>query len=319
MLEARKGGSPWGLLCLLGLAIILPVVVRPIVAAEIWVVAIAAMALNVLFGYTGLLSFGQASFFGLGAYSAGLLMIHWQAPLLVCLAAGTILGALAAAFIGWVCIQRVGLYFVMLTFGFNQVLFFTAYKWTDLTGGDDGLPGIPRPPLAFGPGLTVSLESSLRLYIFVTVVFFIVFVLVRHLVRSPLGLVWMTIRENPGRAAAIGYNVALYKWLSFTIAGALSGLSGVLYAMMFGVVPLEVISWVMSGDLVFMVIIGGIGNVYGPVIGAAVYQTLSEVLAGVWIRWPMILGVALAGVVLFARGGLVEVGGRIRLLLARAQ
>jgi branched-chain amino acid transport system permease protein len=179
------------------------------------------------------------------------------------------------------------------------------------------LAGIPRPPLAFGPGLSIALDTSLRFYVFATVVFLLVFILVRHLVRSPLGLVWTTIRENPGRAAAIGYDVQLYKWLSFTIAGALSGLAGVLYSMMFGVVPLEVISWVMSGDLVFMVIIGGIGTIVGPVVGAAAYQALSEVLAGVWVRWPMILGVALAAVVLFARGGLVEIAGRARLLLAR--
>jgi branched-chain amino acid transport system permease protein len=304
---------------MIGLAVVLPFVVRPIVAAEIWVLAIAAMALNLLFGYAGLLSFGQAAFFGMGAYAAGLMMIHWDAPLLACVAAGTTLGALTAALVGWVCIQRVGLYFVMLTFGFNQMLYFMVYKWTGLTGGDDGLPGIPRPPLTLAPGLSIPLDTSLKFYVFAAAVSLLVFYVVRHLVQSPLGLVWMTIRENPGRAAAIGYNVQLYKWLAFTIAGALSGLSGVLYSMMFGVVPLEVISWVMSGDLVFMVIVGGIGSVYGPVAGAATYQALSEVLSGVWVRWPMILGIALAATVLFARGGLVEIAGRVQLLLARVR
>src|SRR5262245_65069047 len=170
---------------LLAAIVALPLLVRPVVAAEIWIFSIAAMALNLIFGYTGMLSFGQATFFGLAAYTAGLMMMHWHAPLLAVLAAGTLVGAIAAAAIGYVCIQRVGTYFIMLTFGFNQMFYFIAYKWTSVTGGDDGLPGIPRPPLAVGP-LAIRLDSSVRYYVFVAAVFLLPLYVLKLLGRSPL-------------------------------------------------------------------------------------------------------------------------------------
>ena len=292
-------------------AVALPVLVRPVVGAEIWIFAIAAMGLNLIFGYTGMLSFGQATFFGLGAYTGGLLLIHWQTGLFVCLVAGALVGALAAAAIGYLCIQRIGTYFIMLTFGFNQMLYFIAYKWTDLTGGDDGLPGLSRPPVAMGP-ISVPLNTSLRYYIFVAVLSLLVFYVMKRIVESPLGLICQSIRENPERAAAVGYNVKLFKWIAFVIGGAYAGLAGVLYGMMFGIVPLEAISWIVSGDIVFMVLIGGIGNLYGPLLGAAAFKWLSEAVSVVWHRWPLILGAALVLVVLFLRGGLVEGAMRLR-------
>ncbi len=304
------------LAALIGATILLPILVRPVVAAEIWIFAVAAMALNLIFGYTGMLSFGQATFFGVAAYTAGLMMIHWKAGLLVCLLAGIVVGALTAAVIGYFCIQRLGIYFIMLTFCFNQMFFFVAYKWTSVTGGDDGLPGIPRPPLALGP-LSIPLNTSLRYYVFVAVVFLVLFYAMKRIVESPLGLIFQSIRENPSRAAAVGYDVKRFKWIAFTIAGAFTGLAGVLYSMMFGIVPLEVISWVTSGDIVFMVLIGGIGHLYGPLIGAAAFKWLSEAVSVLWERWPLILGVALVLVVLFLRGGLVEALARLRLALAR--
>lgn len=291
--------------------VVLPFLVRPVVAAEIWIFAIAAMALNLIFGYTGMLSFGQATFFGMGAYTAGLMMIHWKAPLLLCLVAGAFVGALTAAALGYLCIQRIGIYFIMLTFGFNQMFYFLAYKWTDLTGGEDGLPGIPRPPLALGP-LSVSLGSSYRYYVFVGALFLLLFYAMKRIVESPLGLICQSIRENPSRAAAVGHNVKLYKWVAFTIAGAFTGLAGVLYSLMYGIVPLEAISWITSGDIVFMVLIGGIGNLYGPLLGAAALKWLSEAVSVVWHRWPLILGVALVLVVLYLRGGLAEAFTRLR-------
>jgi branched-chain amino acid transport system permease protein len=309
--EADRRNTLLELAALLAAAVALPVLVRPVVAAETWIFAIAAIGLNLIFGYTGMLSFGQATFFGLGAYTGGLMMIHWKAGLWVCLAAGALMGAAAAAAIGFLCIQRIGTYFIMLTFGFNQMFYFIAYKWTDLTGGDDGLPGISRPPVTVGP-LAVHLNTSLRYYVFVAAVFLAVFYAARRIVGSPLGLICMAIRENPARATAVGYPVKLYKWIAFTIAGALSGLAGVLYAMMFGIVPLEAISWIVSADIVLMVLIGGIGHLYGPMLGAASFKWLSEAVSVVWERWPMILGVALVLVVLFMRGGLVEGFARLR-------
>ena len=303
---------------LIAAVVLLPFLVRGVVASEILIFAMAAMALNLIFGYAGMLSFGQATFFGMGAYTAGLMIIHWKAPLLVVLIAGTVIGAVTAAAIGYVCIQRAGVYFIMLTFGFNQMFYFAAYKWTALTGGDDGLPGIVRPALALGP-VSLSLEGSGRYYAFVAVVFLITYYLMRRVVSSPLGLICQTIRDNPARAAALGYNVSFYKWLIFTIAGAFTGLAGVLYSLMFGIVPIDVITWIMSGDILLMVLLGGIGQFVGPLVGAAVFKSLSEIVAVLWTRWPLILGVVLMLVVLFLRGGLVDLAARVYNLMLRHQ
>ena len=291
--------------------VLLPVLVRPIIAADICVFAIAAMALNLIFGYTGMLSFGQATFFGIGAYTGGLLMIHLTANLYLALLVGLCAGAVTAAVVGYLCIQRVGIYFIMLTFAFNQLFYFIAFKWTRLTGGDDGLPGVPRPPVTLAP-VEFSLGTSVRYYTFVAVVFLLVFYVMRRLVESPFGIICQSIRENPERAAAVGYHVQRYRWLVFTVAGAFTGLAGVLYAMMYGIVPLEAIFWITSGDIVFMVLIGGIGNLYGPLVGAVVLRWLSETLSVVWHRWPLLSGLFLIIVVLFLRGGCVEVLERLR-------
>lgn len=291
--------------------VLLPLLLRPTIAADICLFAIAAMALNLIFGYTGMLSFGQATFFGMGAYASGLLMIHLAANLYLALLAGMAAGAVTAAVVGYLCIQRVGIYFIMLTFAFNQLFYFIAFKWTSLTGGDDGLPGIPRPPLRLGV-LDVSLGTSVHFYVFVAVLFLLLFYLVRRLVESPFGMICQAIRENPERAAAVGYHVQRYRWLAFSIAGALTGCAGVLYAMMYGIVPLEAIFWITSGDIVFMVLIGGIGNLYGPLVGAVVLRLLSETLSVIWQRWPLLSGLFLIIAVLFLRGGCVEVIERLR-------
>jgi branched-chain amino acid transport system permease protein len=291
--------------------VLLPVLVRPIIAADICVFAIAAMALNLIFGYTGMLSFGQATFFGVGAYVGGLLMIHLTANLYLALLVGIGAGAVTAAVVGYLCIQRVGIYFIMLTFAFNQLFYFIAFKWTSLTGGDDGLPGVPRPPVTLAP-FEFTLGTSVKYYAFVAVVFLLVFYVMRRLVESPFGMICQSIRENPERAAAVGYNVQRYRWLVFTIAGAFTGLAGVLYAMMYGIVPIEAIFWITSGDIVFMVLIGGIGNLYGPLVGAVVFRWLSETLSVIWHRWPLLSGLFLIIVVLFLRGGCMEILERLR-------
>jgi branched-chain amino acid transport system permease protein len=291
--------------------VVLPIGMRPIIAADICVFAIAAMALNLIFGYTGMLSFGQATFFGVGAYVGGLLMVHVTQNLYLALLIGTCAGALTAAVVGYLCIQRVGIYFIMLTFAFNQLFYFIAFKWTTLTGGDDGLPGVPRPPVALA-SLEFTLDSSLKYYTFVAIAFFLLFYVMKRIVESPLGMICQSIRENPDRAAAVGYNVQLYRWVVFTIAGAFTGFAGVLYAMMYGIVPVEAIFWITSGDIVFMVLIGGIGNLYGPLVGAMVLRWLSETLSVMWNRWPLLSGLFFIIVVLFLRGGCVEILERLR-------
>jgi branched-chain amino acid transport system permease protein len=287
---------------LVGACVLLPLLLRNTIATEILIFAILALAFNLLLGYTGLLSFGQATFSGIACYVAGLLLKHYGLPLPVVLVAGVLAGAASAALIGAFCIQRVGLYFIMLTFAFNQMAYFIAYQWTDLTGGEDGLPGVPRP---------AGLDSGLAFYAFTVACFLLTVVVMKRVTDSPFGLILQAIRENEGRAAAVGYDVKRYKWLAFTIAGAVSGLGGVLYAMLFGIVPLAAIHWLRSGDIVFMTLIGGSGSLYGPIVGAAVYTVLAESVSRYWDRWPILLGLAFVVVVLFFRGGCVEAWQRI--------
>jgi branched-chain amino acid transport system permease protein len=238
-------------------------------------------------------------------------MVHVTQNLYLALLIGACAGALSAAVVGYLCIQRVGIYFIMLTFAFNQLFYFIAFKWTTLTGGDDGLPGVPRPPVALA-SLEFTLDTSMKYYTFVAIAFFLLFYVMKRIVESPLGMICQSIRENPDRAAAVGYNVQLYRWVVFTIAGAFTGFAGVLYAMMYGIVPVEAIFWITSGDIVFMVLIGGIGNLYGPLVGAMVLRWLSETLSVMWNRWPLLSGLFFIIVVLFLRGGCVEILERLR-------
>ncbi|OGA78585.1 MAG: hypothetical protein A3G81_04805 [Betaproteobacteria bacterium RIFCSPLOWO2_12_FULL_65_14] len=289
-------------LILIALSILLlPLVVRPAIATEIWIFAIFGLGLNLLLGYTGMLSFGQSTFFGSAAYVAGWLLKHYGINVLAALGIGVGVGALSALLVGYLCVQRSGLYFIMLTFALNQLFYFIAYQWTTVTGGEDGMPGIPRPVL-----LGLDFQDPLMYYAFVVVLFLASLWLMKRIVESPLGKILQAIRENEVRAEAVGYHVPRFKLLAFVLAGAFSGLAGVLYAMLFGIVPLEAIGFVFSGNVVFATLIGGSGSLYGPIIGSFVFIWLSESVSTMWARWPLLLGVAFVIVVLFLRGGVVE-------------
>lgn len=293
-------------LAVLAAVALLPLVVRYAIASEIWIFAIFGLGLNLLLGYTGLLSFGQATFFGSAAYVGGYLLKHHGVHVLLVLPVGLVVGALSAAVVGYLCVQRSGLYFIMLTFALNQMFYFTAYQWTSVTGGEDGMPGVPRPPL-FG----IDLGGPLTYYAFVAVLFLIALWVMQRVVTSPLGIILMAIRENEVRAEAVGYDARRFKLLAFVIGGAFSGVAGVLYAMLFGIVPLEAIGFVFSGNVVFATLIGGSGSLYGPIIGSFVFIWLSESVSLIWERWPLLLGVAFVIVVLFFRGGVVEAWDRL--------
>ncbi len=287
---------------LIGIAVlVLPFIVRPAIASEIWIFAMFGLGLNLLLGYTGMLSFGQATFFGSAAYVAGWLLKNYGINVFFALGIGVGVGAASAALVGYLCVQRSGLYFIMLTFALNQLFFFTAYQWTTVTGGEDGMPGIPRPEF-WG----IDFIDPMIYYAFVSALFLLSLWAMKRIVESPLGKILVAIRENEVRAEAVGYHVPRFKLLAFVIGGAFSGLAGVLYAMLFGIVPLEAIGFVTSGNVVFATLIGGSGSLYGPVIGSFVFIWLSESMSTVWARWPLLLGLAFILVVLFLRGGVVE-------------
>ena len=288
-------------LAILVAVVLLPVFVRHAIATEIWIFAIFGLGLNLLMGYTGLLSFGQATFFGSAGYVAGYLLKYYGIDVFLALAIGVVVGGASAAVGGYLWGQRSGLYFIMLTFALNQMFYFTAYQWTTVTGGEDGMPGVPRPSV-----LGLDIHAPLAYYTVVAVLFLASLWIMQRIVESPLGKILTAIRENELRAEALGYDVPRMKLCAFVVGGAFSGLAGVLYAMLFGIVPLEAIGFVFSGNVVFATLIGGSGSLYGPVIGAFVFIWLSESVSAMWARWPLLLGVAFVIVVLFFRGGVVE-------------
>jgi len=292
-------------LLLIAAVVLLPFVVRHAIATEIWIFAIFGLGLNLLLGYTGLLSFGQSTFFGSAAYVAGWLLKSYGINVFAALGIGVGVGALSALLVGYLCVQRSGLYFIMLTFALNQLFYFIAYQWTSVTGGEDGMHGIPRPALA-----GIDFKDPLNYYVFVSALFLASLWAMKRIVESPLGKILQAIRENEVRAEAVGYNVPRFKLLAFVIGGAFSGLAGVLYAMLFGIMPLEAIGFVFSGNVVFATLIGGSGSLYGPIIGSFVFIWLSESVSTLWARWPLLLGVAFVIVVLFLRGGVVEAWSR---------
>jgi branched-chain amino acid transport system permease protein len=293
---------------LVALIAIAPLVVHyPELLAQALIFGLLAAAFNLLLGELGFLSFGQAVFNGLGAYAAGLLLVHVaHVPILIALAAAALCGALGAAIVGFLASQGAGVYAVMLTFAFNELAYYLAFQLRDVTGGDNGLRGVVRPTF-FG----LDLSSNVAYYYFTAVIFLIVFYALLRIVDAPFGHVLRAIRENEPRARTIGYDTRRFKVTAFVISGAITGIGGALYAMLYGFVPLEVVDFTTSTNIVIMGILGGIGSPYGAILGAGIFTLLSDRLSHVWAHWPLLLGVLFCTVVMVLRGGVVELGARV--------
>lgn len=301
--EGQAAARPIPFLILVALVAVAPLVVHyPNLLTQALIFGLLAAAFNLLLGELGFLSFGQAIFNGLGAYSAGLLLIHVaHAPMLIALLIAALCGAAGAAIVGFLASQGIGVYAVMLTFAFNQLAFYLAFQLRGITGGDNGLRGVPRPGL-FG----LRLDDSVAYYYFVGVVFLIVFYVLLRIVDAPFGHVLRAIRENEPRARAIGYDTRRFKVVAFIVSGAITGIGGALYALLYGFVPLEVVDFTTSTNIVIMGILGGVGSPYGALIGAAIFTTLSDRLSHVWSHWPLLLGLLFCGIVMSLRGGVLS-------------
>ena len=273
-------------------------------ATEVLIYSLAAMACNLLLGYTGLLSFGQGVFFGLGSYTIALFLTRWQLPMPIALLTAVLMGAVGAAIVGWVAIRQKGTYFVMLTLAFSQMFYFLAYTATGLTGGDNGLMDIPRPSIQLGGYTLWTLQTPWQFYSFVAVLFVLVFWLLRRACDSMFGRTLLAVRDNEERAAAVGYNLRLLKLQAFVISGAVTGLAGGLHAMMSGIAPLASAEFHTSEMIVVMTVIGGTGNLLASVLGAAFYVLLGDWLSTLWPRWLLLLGVVLMVVSLGMTRGL---------------
>lgn len=273
-------------------------------ATELLIFAMAAIACNLLLGYTGLMSFGQGIFYGLGSYATGLLVLHFKAPLLVTLLGSLVIGAVVAGFVGWFAIRQRGVYFVMLTLAFSQMFYFLAYSLVDITGGDNGLLGISRPNVEFFGNVMLDISKPWQYYSFVAVIFLVVFALMQGISQSKFGRTLLAIRDNEARAAAVGYNVKAFKLAAFVVSGAVTGLAGGLQAMLSGIAPLSSIEYHVSETILLMTVIGGTGNLFASVIGAATYVLAADWLASIWPRWMMLLGFLLIAVALYMQKGI---------------
>lgn len=297
------------LLLALAVVLVMPLTMQSgSLASEVLIYGLAAMGCNLLLGHTGLLSFGQGIFFGLGSYTIALTLTRWPLPMPLALVLAVAMGALGAAIVGWVAIRQRGTYFVMLTLAFAQMFYFLAYSMPGLTGGDNGLLDIPRPSLAVGGFTLWPLTSPWQYYGFVATLFLVSFWLLQKVSASIFGRTLLAVRDNEERAAAIGYNLQLLKLQAFVISGAVTGLAGALHAMMTGIAPLASAEYHTSEMILIMTVIGGTGNLLASLLGSAFYLLVGDWLSTLWPRWLLILGVVLMVVSLGMQRGLWGLG-----------
>jgi len=263
---------------------------------DILIMGLFAVSLNLLLGYTGLVCFGQAAYFGIGAYTYTLLMKKASFSFPFAFLAAPVFGAVAALIIGIFCIQRTKIYFAMLTLAFSQIVWAIVFKWNSLTGGDNGIIGIPFPQ---------HLDSPTRFYYFTLVVVVFSFYIMRKAVNSPFGRMLTTIRENPERTEFIGINVKLFQLLAFMISGFFSAIAGALFAIFNHSVFPDLLFWPHSAEVLIMTLLGGMYSFFGPLVGAAVMLYLRMLVTSYTQYWPLIMGTILALLLFFFPGGIV--------------
>ncbi|GAA2105639.1 branched-chain amino acid ABC transporter permease [Actinomadura alba] len=275
ILRLLAGSARGRLLLAIGLflALALPWMIYPPIAMDIACWALFAVSVDLLLGFTGLLSFGHAAFWGSSAYVSGLLAVHVGLPFPVAVLGGALFAAVIAVPIGYLAVRLSGIYFAMVTLAFAQMIYFIANQWRDVTGGENGLQGIPRE--MFG----VDLSDSFVFYYVGLPIVLLGLLLAWRIVRSPFGRVLVSIRDNPSRARALGYPVDRYRLLSFVLSAFLAGLAGGLFAISHGFASLQEVYWTTSGNAVMMVVLGGIGTLWGGVIGAALVVQLNDYLS----------------------------------------
>jgi branched-chain amino acid transport system permease protein len=283
---------------MIALGLVLPFAVYPVFLMNVLCLALFASAFNLLLGYTGLLSFGHAAFLGSAGYVTGHVVKAWGMPVEVGILAGTAFAALLGWIVGGLAIRRSGIYFAMITLGFAQMVYFLAVQ-LPFTGGEDGLQGIPRGK-ALG---LVPLEGELAMYFFVYAVFLLGFYVIYRTVHSPFGHVLRSIRENEPRALSLGYDVDRFKLVAFVISAGLSGLAGSTKALVMQFAVLTDVHWHKSGEVVLMTLLGGMGTVIGPSVGALVVVAMENYLSGFGDWVTIIIGcVFVVGVLAFRRG-----------------
>jgi branched-chain amino acid transport system permease protein len=274
-------------------------------AIRVVVLGLAAMALNFLLGFTGVLSFGHAAYFGLGAYGAGMTIkyIHPSTPLAILV--GVAVGVIAAMIVGALIIKRRGVYFAMVTIAFGQVFYFIAFRWNNVTGGDDGLTGWKRQAIDLGFTKLDILGSDKAFYYVALALFAVAVGVMALLIRSPFGRTLIAIRENERRARFLGIPVDQHIWISFVISCGFAALAGTLYALLQNFVDPRALRWDQSGNFVIMAVLGGMRSFWGPLVGAAIFVVLQDYVSSHTENWMSVIGVFFILIVLFFPRGVL--------------
>jgi branched-chain amino acid transport system permease protein len=274
---------------------------------RVLVLALAAMSLNFLLGFTGVLSFGHAAYFGLGVYGMGLTIKYLVPSTMAGMAVGVVAGMVAAAIIGLLIVRLRGIYFAMATIAFGQVFYFIAYRWNSVTGGDDGLSGWQRQPIDLGLGTLDIVNSDKAFYYLVLVCFAVAIGIMAVLLRSPFGRTLLAIRENERRSRFLGIAVDQHIWLSWMISCAFVSLAGTLYALLNNFADPHDLRWDQSGDFVIMAVLGGMRAFWGPLIGAAIFVVLQDYVSSQTENWMSFIGLFFVLVVLFFPRGVLGI------------
>jgi branched-chain amino acid transport system permease protein len=287
---------------------IAPIWVYPVFLMKVMCFALFASAFNLLLGFGGLLSFGHAMFMGSAGYVAAHSAKAWGLNPEVCVLLGTLSSAVLALVVGLLAIRRQGIYFAMITLALAQMVFFFCLQ-VPFTGGEDGIQAVPRGKL-FG---LINLEDNFNMYLFVMAIFLMGFLLIWRVIHSPFGQILKAIREHPDRAISLGYDTDTFKLLAFVISGALAGTAGGTKALVFQLASLTDVHWSMSGEVVLMTLVGGMGTLFGPLVGAAVIISMENYLAhlGAWVT--IIQGfIFVVCVLAFRRGIIGEIANWIK-------
>jgi branched-chain amino acid transport system permease protein len=271
------------------------------------VMALAAMSLNFLLGFTGVLSFGHAAYFGLGVYGVGLTIKYLVPSTLAGMAVGVAVGTLAAMLLGALIVRLRGIYFAMVTIAFGQVFYFIVYRWNAVTGGDDGLSGWRRLPVDLGFARIDILGSDNTLYYWCLFWFAVAALIMAALLRSPFGRTLVAIRENERRARFLGIPIDRHIWLSWVISCLFVSLAGTLYALLNNFADPHDLRWDQSGDFVIMAVLGGMRSFWGPLIGAAIYVVLQDYISSQTENWMSFIGLFFVLVVLFFPRGVMGI------------
>jgi branched-chain amino acid transport system permease protein len=300
---------PWGLLVVVA-ALFVPTLgsrFYTFVANDVAIMGLFAVSLNVLIGYTGLVSFGHAAYFGIGAYATGILMKKLALPFVLAFPAAGVVAALFALVFGFFCVRLTKIYFAMLTLAFAQIVWAICFKWNDVTGGEQGYPNVPMPSMAWLEWIpwVGDLKIDHKFFYLTLILVALSIAAMRRIVHSPFGRMLTAIRDNPERTQFIGINVRLYQLIVFSIAGGFAGLAGGLFGIFNrGVFP-DFCYWPKSAEVLIMTILGGIHNFWGPPVGAAIIILLNQYIVSYTEYWPFVLGLILL-VLLFAfPGGVV--------------